>query len=206
MQVQNIYTNPNASLKTAWHLHHESYFGSVGDDGKLMIWDIREAPNTSGKVVTAHTEPINCIAFNPFSEWVLATGSKDKTVGSWDLRKLKTQVHSFVHHTDEIYQVQWSPFNETIFGSCSADRRLNVWDLSKINEEQAPQDKDDGPPELLFIHGGHTDKISDFSWNPNETWVCASVAEDNILQIWQMAENIYSEDDFVEKGDKLQVV
>jgi len=58
--------------------------------------------------------------------------------------------------------------------------------------------------ELLFIHGGHTAKISDFSWNPNESWVVASVAEDNILQIWQMAENIYNEDDLEEaKGDAM---
>jgi histone-binding protein RBBP4 len=42
---------------------------------------------------------------------------------------------------------------------------------------------EDGPPELLFIHGGHTSKVSDFAWNPNDDWVCASVAEDNILQV-----------------------
>lgn len=35
------------------------------------------------------------------------------------------------------------------------------------------------------MHGGHTAKISDFSWNSAEEWVVASVAEDNILQIWQ---------------------
>jgi len=60
-----------------------------------------------------------------------------------------------------------------------------MWDLSKIGEEQSPEDAEDGPPELLFIHGGHTSKISDFSWNANDDWVIASVAEDNILQIWQ---------------------
>lgn len=32
------------------------------------------------------------------------------------------------------------------------------------------------------------------SWNPNDDWVCASVSEDNILQVWQMAENIYLEE------------
>lgn len=48
---------------------------------------------------------------------------------------------------------------------------------------------------LLFIHGGHTAKISDFSWNPNEPWVICSVSEDNIMQIWQMADNIYNEDE-----------
>lgn len=40
--------------------------------------------------------------------------------------------------------------------------------------------------QLLFVHGGHTAKVSDFSWNQCDNWVVASVAEDNILQIWQM--------------------
>jgi WD40 repeat protein len=61
----------------------------------------------------------------------------------------------------------------------------------RTGDEQSPEDSEDGPPELLFIHGGHTSKISDFAWNGNDDWVVASVAEDNILQIWQMAENIY---------------
>ena len=69
------------------------------------------------------------------------------------------------------------------------------WDLSRIGDEQTPEDAEDGPPELLFIHGGHTSKISDFAWNANDDWVVASVAEDNILQVWQMAENIYSADE-----------
>ena len=36
--------------------------------------------------------------------------------------------------------------------------------------------------------------MTDFSWNTNDPWVVASVAEDNILQVWQMAENIIAED------------
>ncbi len=72
---------------------------------------------------------------------------------------------------------------------------MNVWDLSRIGDEQSQEDAEDGPPELLFVHGGHTAKISDFSWNPNDPWVLASVAEDNIVQVWQMAENIYHDDD-----------
>jgi hypothetical protein len=30
-------------------------------------------------------------------------------------------------------------------------------------------------------------QIADFSWNSNDQWVIASVADDNVLQIWQMA-------------------
>jgi histone-binding protein RBBP4 len=137
---------------------------------------------------------VNCLAFNPFNEYVLATGSADKTVAVFDSRNLSQRLHTFSNHTEEVFQIGWSPKHETVLASCGADRRLMCWDLSRIGDEQTPEDAEDGPPELLFIHGGHTSKISDFAWNANDDWVVASVAEDNILQIWQMAENIYAED------------
>ena len=91
-------------------------------------------------------------------------------------------------------QVQWAPHNESVLASSGTDRRLTVWDLSRIGQAQTEDEASEGPPELLFVHGGHTAKISDFSWNPNEPWVALSVAEDNILQVWLMAENIYGEE------------
>ncbi|KAG8508837.1 Histone-binding protein RBBP7 [Galemys pyrenaicus] len=230
VDAKAIFTGHSAVVEdVAWHLLHESLFGSVADDQKLMIWDTRS--NTTSKpshLVDAHTAEVNCLSFNPYSEFILATGSADKTVALWDLRNLKLKLHTFESHKDEIFQVHWSPHNETILASSGTDRRLNVWDLSKIGEEQSAEDAEDGPPELLvcivlaltqealcrapcrladnhsvtcsvylalrpvrifctlFIHGGHTAKISDFSWNPNEPWVICSVSEDNIMQIWQM--------------------
>lgn len=111
------------------------------------------------------------------------------------LLRLHSPIHSLESHTDQVYKVEWAPFNESILGSCSADRRVAVWDLSRIGVEQSPEDAEDGPPELLFLHGGHTAKVSDFSWNDHEEWTIASVAEDNVLQVWNMAEDIYAQDD-----------
>lgn len=62
---------------------HDSIFGSVGDDRKLMLWDTRS--NSTGKPtleVDAHSAEVNCLAFNPYSEFVLATGSADKVCRS----------------------------------------------------------------------------------------------------------------------------
>ena len=69
-------------------------------------WDTR-IDNTSKAqhVVEAHQAEVNCLAFNPFSEYILATGSADKTVAMWDLRNLKMKLHSFESHKDEIFQV-----------------------------------------------------------------------------------------------------
>lgn len=63
----------------AWHVLHDAVFGSVGDDKKLMIWDTRNNSNTKpAHTVEAHTAEVNCLSFNPYSEFILATGSADK--------------------------------------------------------------------------------------------------------------------------------
>ena len=69
-------------------------------------WDTRS--NTTSKpshLVDAHTAEVNCLSFNPYSEFILATGSADKTVALWDLRNLKLKLHTFESHKDEIFQV-----------------------------------------------------------------------------------------------------
>lgn len=108
---------------------------------------------------------------------------------------MKKPMSQLISHGDQVFKVEWSPFNESILGSCSADRRVGLWDLSRIGKEQSAEDAEDGPPELLFLHGGHTSKVSDFSWNSKDTWSIASVSEDNVLQVWNPAEEIYAEDD-----------
>ncbi|CAA7391427.1 unnamed protein product [Spirodela intermedia] len=179
----------------AWHLRNENLFGSVGDDHRLMIWDLRSAASKQPQQsVIAHQDDVNSLSFSPWNEWILATASADRTVNLFDMRKLTTTLHTFSSHTDAVLQVEWSPKHETILASSAADRRLMIWDLCRIGDEQSAEDADDGPPELLFSHGGHTGNISEFSWNPNVPWLVSSVAEDNILQAWQVAESIYGDE------------
>ncbi|ONM07063.1 nucleosome/chromatin assembly factor C [Zea mays] len=201
--------NPDLRLKghnsegygLSWSIFKEGHLLSGSDDAQICLWDIKA--NSRNKSLDAlQIFKVNCLAFHPFNEWVVATGSTDKTVKLFDLRKIDTSLHTFDCHKEEVFQVGWSPKNETILASCCLGRRLMVWDLSRIGQEQTPEDAEDGPPELMFIHGGHTSKISDFSWNPCEDWVVASVAEDNILQIWQMAENIYHDEDDLPISDE----
>lgn len=184
----------------AWHQHHEQILATACDDKYLRLWDARTQDSTSKhrptQRVLAHAAEINCIDFSPFNEYLLVSGSSDKVVKLWDLRNMKQELHALESHTEDVFNVQWAPFNETIIASSGSDRRVMVWDIARIGMEQAPEDAEDGPPELLFVHGGHTSKVSDFSWSPvpGGEWTVASVAEDNIMQVWRMADNIFTDD------------
>ena len=41
--------------------------------------------------------------------------------------------------------------------------------------------------------------------NENEDWVCCSVAEDNIVQVWQVASNIINEEEEEEVYGRTEV-
>jgi WD40 repeat protein len=205
VQPLSVFKGHTATVEDIdWHAKDSNLIASVSDDRSVRLWDIRNGA-TKGHdhiIENAHSGDINGISFNPVMEMTFATASADKTVAIWDMRNLKQRVHTLEGHTDEVYMVDWAPFNESILASCSADRRVAIWDLSRVGQEQSEEDAEDGPPELLFLHGGHTAKVSDFSWNEQHPWVVASVSEDNVLQVWQCAEEIYAgDDDDDEDGD-----
>lgn len=63
----------------AWHGRQPHVFGSVGDDKALILWDARNPRGVTSRT-DAHGAEVNCLHFNPFNEFVLATGSADRTV------------------------------------------------------------------------------------------------------------------------------
>lgn len=175
-----------------YHPIAKHFIGTVSDDLTLQILDTRQVDNHRSALVFrgGHSDAINALAFNPASEFLIATASGDKTIGIWDIRNSKEKMHSLEGHMDAVTTLQWHPKVASILGSASYDRRVLFWDIAKIGEEQTPDDAEDGPPELMFMHGGHTNHLADFSWNPNDEWVVASAGEDNVLQIWKPAESI----------------
>ena len=189
----------------AWHQRDPHFFGSCGDDRRVVLWDTRQRQEAK-LIADAHSSDVNSLSFNPTSETLFATGGSDRVVKLWDLRNTSASLHDLHAHQKEVFSVQWHAKSEHWLASCGADRRVMVWDLSLIGKEQSAEDAADGPPELLFVHAGHTSKVSDIAWNPNDDYdmMVASVAEDNILHIWQLADTVLDddEDDEDDEGDE----
>ena len=133
----------------------DNIFGSVGDDKRLIIYDIRQENPIFN--IEGHQLEINSLDFNFFNKNLVITSSNDKIVALWDMRNLSRRLHTFDQHSKEVkinflikvITCKWSPKIESLFFSSSNDRRINIWDLSKIGVEQSVTDAEDGPPELL---------------------------------------------------------
>jgi histone-binding protein RBBP4 len=190
MEAQTIFKGHTSVVEDVCFSHHsQGTFASVSDDKTLKIWDIRQQEATTS--IDAHTQEIFCVDYSPFDQNLLVTGSVDKSIAVWDARNLSAKLFNLKGHTDDVTSVKFSKMQNNMIASASQDRRIIMWDLSRIGQEQSPEEQKDGPPEMLFCHGGHTSKISDMSWNTNENLMMASVGEDNIIQIWQMAHELY---------------
>jgi histone-binding protein RBBP4 len=190
-----------------YHPLHSSLFASVSDDRTVCVADTRNNTKTAANKskpnqIFRDNSEINCLAFNSYQEYVFLTGSQDGSIKLYDLRSAKAALHHMNYHKESILNLATSPHSCDVFAACSSDRRVSVWDLSRLGASLSEEERAEGPPELLFVHGGHTDSVSDMAWNysADENWMVASVADDNILQVWQIAENIHAEQDQIDNN------
>ncbi|KAI5189767.1 histone-binding protein RBBP4 [Nematocida sp. AWRm77] len=169
---------------------------SLSPEGDCMVLGL----GVSGAVVVdrrdggkkvLRTGATHCAQFSLDNVHLVATGGENGSVQVFDLRNEGAPLHVLDgHEGKEITQVQWSPHFPSVLASGSANKRVVIWDLDKIGAPQTEEDKEDGPPELLFVHAGHTNTVSDICWNPQEPWEIATVGEDCMVQMWQISADI----------------
>ncbi|PHJ20202.1 p46 [Cystoisospora suis] len=151
------------------------------DDGIISLWDTRVA--AGGEAETKHSRPVS------------------QNIRVFDRRRGGDLPVHFIEkaHKGEITRTAFSPCQSGMLCTSSRDRFVSLWDLKRIGQEQSDEDAEDGPPELLFSHGGHVAPVNDLSWNgegiASLDKVIASVGEDNRLQIWQLKRGVFCDDD-----------
>ena len=139
--------------------------GAVGDDGMLSLYDLRQ--NTASSNTSLHSKEVNVLKFSPFDANLFLSASSDNTAALWDFRNLRFPLHVLEGHSGAVFSGAWSPVMRNVVATAGMDRRVIVWDLNRIGLEQTAEEAEDGPAELLFVHGGHVSRVNDISWNRN---------------------------------------
>ena len=135
----------------------------MGDDGSLSLYDLRQ--DSPATTVSLHSKEANVLKFSPFDSNLFLSASSDNTAALWDYRFMHHPLHVLEGHVNGVFSGAWSPFMRNVVATAGMDRRVIVWDLSRIGQEQTAEEAEDGPAELLFVHGGHLSRVNDISWN-----------------------------------------
>ena len=158
----------------------------------MKLWDLRLGLQ-SVSTTMIHSEEAMSIDFSPVNQNLAITWSNDKTIKLWDLRKLCQNLHTFMYHRDAVTVAKFSPHDDELIASGSKDWRVFIWKLPDGETKISPSGDQEGPPELVFIHGGHITPICDLDWNKNDRFMLASTSENNVLQIWKMANKFFKD-------------
>lgn len=130
-----------------------------------------------------HSSDVVSLDWSPHFEPILLSSGFDRRVIIWDLSKIGYHFTQGEGSSSNNHDEEESEEGAIKLKSFERDEYYE-------NEYYDEEFLQDGPPEMLFVHGGHVNKLISAKFHPKLPWVIASMAEDNVLQIWKPADNI----------------
>ncbi|KAI7871650.1 hypothetical protein BDF14DRAFT_1763182 [Spinellus fusiger] len=128
-----------------------------------------------------HTGPVLDTDFNPFNDYVIASGAEDSKVMIWTIPECYEEDQEAVYpvsklsgHGRKVGQVLFHPTAENVLASASTDLTIKLWDIEKGVERQ----------EIT----GHTEIIQSLAWNYNGS-LLATTCRDKKIRVFDVRSN-----------------
>eukprot|EP01032_Pedospumella_encystans_P021105 gene21105-23947_t len=175
---------------------HADIFAEVSENGSLKMWDRRFTSKPLVNKTKAHSGQVLTVSWSPCWEWVLATGSKDKTVKIWDFSTCPIQyqdidssksngssgnnwepeVVNTIYTHSEVSRLRWSITNTSTNGSANntiAPLLATISTSAGTSAESpghiAVWDLLNQNIPLCILKGHGQDLCADFSWLNHST-------------------------------------
>jgi ribosome assembly protein RRB1 len=179
--------------------------GSCSTDRSIRFWDLRNNNSNSTILIeNAHSSDVNCISWNNFSEFLVASGGDDGTFKIWDIRYINNgPITNIQWHKGPITSLQWDNFEDSQIAIASEDNRLSIWDFAVEPDDNQLFDYNNKeiPQQLVFLHQGQ-ENIKDIKFHPIFKNFITSTAQSGINVFKPAFEDegsIGSDDEDIEK-------
>lgn len=136
--------------------------------GRVIVWDLDESITNEAIDGEQHSESVGCLELSP-SGTILASGSRDQTVRTWNLVTGQSTGRPIIAHKSAISCVCFSP-DETLIASGSEG---GIIMLNMISDSSS-----------VSVLEGHTDGILCLAFSP-DAQLLASASTDCTIQIWE---------------------
>ncbi|GBF52481.1 high-affnity carbon uptake protein Hat/HatR [Microcystis sp. 0824] len=144
--------------------------GGGENDKTVIIWNLGEKSSITLKGHSDWFGGILSVDFGSNNKF-LASGSKDKTIKIWDIKR-GTEVKTLSEHSDHINSVSVSPNNQ-LLASGSDDKSLKLWDLKAAGR--------------VIISIPHPQKIYAVCFSPDGNYI-ATACQDKIVRVYATSE------------------
>ncbi|KYQ89497.1 WD40 repeat-containing protein [Tieghemostelium lacteum] len=177
-------------------------------DQKARLCDIRIKKSTH--CLTGHRESILCIKWSPTSPNLLVTGSRDKTIRLWDIRRGDSylmaldQYHSSLISQDPVAEQQQNQSGSTNFDDKGLPkfRQKQYSGVKKTSKEyqflMRRNENENGSPnsairkDVPLAHNGY---ITSLAWMPDGRHL-VSTGNDSKIHLWDMLKGVNTFVDF----------
>jgi len=143
--------------------------GGGENDKTVIIWNLGEKSSITLKGHSDWFGGILSVDFGSNNKF-LASGSKDKTIKIWDIKR-GTEVKTLSEHSDHINSVSVSPNNQ-LLASGGDDKSLKLWDLKAGK---------------AIISIPHPQKIYSVCFSPDGHYI-ATACQDKIVRVYGTSE------------------
>ncbi len=114
--------------------------------------------DTNLPTIAGHAGPVLDMEFNPFDDYMIATGSEDMTIKLWQIpeggltQMIKDPLIELQGHSRKVTLMRFHPTASNVLASTSADQTVKVWDITKGCE-------------INTLHGAHEHLINELIWD-----------------------------------------
>lgn len=160
---------------------------STGDDGLILVHDIRCNPNnfpihsisgSRNKITSLNRPPhFNCLEWYPLSDFMICVGSSDSSVRLYDTRKGQ-MIQFYQSHSGSVKSTSFHPTGKFLM-SGSTDSMIKIYDLLEGR--------------VLFTIQAHKNQINSVAFNSTGDSF-ASVGNDRTVYLWNS--NLITQDAF----------
>ena len=114
------------------------------------------------------------VAWHPHFNYILASGSDDKTIRVWDIKNNGSKV--LTGHSSNVRALSWNTEIPWFLSSGSWDMSIRVWDI-RSNQ-------------CVYVLTDHHADVYGLTFHPERPFIYASASRDTSIRLWSVFDNV----------------